>query len=191
MSKRVIIVHGWQGSPNEPMIKNIGKDLKKEGFEIITPEMPETEFPRISPWIKKLEEVTGKVDEETYFIGHSIGCQTVLRFLENINNKIGGIVFIAPWIILNEKSLNEDEMLVAEPWLKSKINFQNINTLTNNFTCIFSDNDPFVPLINTSLFQRNLGAKIIIEKDKGHYATSDGVKDNKTVVEEIIRISGR
>lgn len=190
MVKRVIIIHGWDGTPKEPMIKNLTASLKKAGFEVITPEMPETDYPKIGPWIKKLEEVTGKVDKETFFIGHSIGCQTILRFLENVEHSIGGAVMIAPWIIL-ENVDGEVEKEIARPWLSTKINFKNINTLTDNFVCIFSDNDPFVPLINKDLFQRNLGAKIIVEKKKGHYTQGDGVLDNKTALEELIRISKR
>jgi len=190
MSKKVIIVHGWEGSPHELMIKNMGIALQKEGFEVIIPEMPDNEHPKITPWVNKLEEVSGKLDKDTYFIGHSIGCQTILRFLEKSETEIGGVVLIAPWLKLNEKNLESlEEKRIAKPWLRLPINFSQVKPVTNNFFCIFSDNDPYVLMSNKDLFQKNLGARSIVEHHKGHYTTSDGVTDNTTAVEEILKLS--
>ena len=39
------------------------------------------------------------LNENTNFIGHSIGCQTIMRYLETKEVcKIGGILFVAPWL---------------------------------------------------------------------------------------------
>ena len=33
-------------------------------------------------------------DENTYFVGHSIGCQAIMRYLESVDvKKIGGVLF--------------------------------------------------------------------------------------------------
>ena len=47
--------------------------------------MPNSENPKIEKWVKYLEENIKSVDEQTYFIGHSIGCQTIMRFLEKLH----------------------------------------------------------------------------------------------------------
>lgn len=190
MNKRVIIVHGWEGNPEEPMLKNIGLGLKSKGFEVEIPEMPDPSSPKISSWTNKLKEVVSKNKEEIYFIGHSIGSQAIIRFLEKENVLASGVVLIAPWFTLSKKAIEEKESeKIARPWLRTTIDFSKVKPAIKNLTCIFSDNDQFVPLNNTNLFQKNLGAKIIIEKNKGHYTAEDKVKENKTAVDEILRMS--
>ncbi len=190
--KRVIILHGWGGSPEEPMIKWLGEKLSKEGFETIIPEMPETDTPKIIPWVNKVKEIVEDVNEETYFIGHSVGCQTVLRFLETQNNKIGGVVFIAPWMKLDEETIREEgeEVIeIARPWEETPIDWKRVKKVIGKSICILSDNDPFVPLDNAELFKENLNAEIIIEHDKGHYTESDRIEENETALNKLIEIS--
>src|SRR3989344_3577618 len=85
--KRVFIVHGWDFNPEVNWYPWLKKELEKKGFKVIVPEMPNTSEPKINAWVSYLKKVVGKLDEETYFIGHSIGCQTIMRFLEKENNK--------------------------------------------------------------------------------------------------------
>lgn len=192
--RRVFIIHGWGGSPKEPMHKWMKANLEKNGFEVITPEMPNAAEPKIKEWIGKLKEVVQNPDEETFFIGHSIGCQGVLRYIETINPKIKiwGIVLIAPWMHLNEETIKEEgeEVIeIAKPWIETPINWEKIKLHTNKFVCIFSDNDPYVPLSEKELFQEKLGAKIIVEHNKGHFTESDNIKENPTVLNELLRIT--
>lgn len=61
--------------------------------------MPDTANPKIKKWVSELEKQVSELDENTYFVGHSIGCQTIMRYLENKETrKIGGILFVAPWL---------------------------------------------------------------------------------------------
>lgn len=193
MRKRVYIVHGWDGSPKEPMHIWIKKELEKEGFEVIVPEMPNPATPVIKEWMDKLKEVIREPDEETYFIGHSVGCQGVLRYLEGIDSKIGGVVLIAPWMHLDKTTIEEEgeEVVeVARPWMETPIDWQKIKNCTSKFVCIFSDNDPYVPLDNKELFEDNLDARVIIEHHKGHFTETDGVAKVPFVIKEVLEIAG-
>lgn len=61
--------------------------------------MPDTANPKIKEWVSELEKQVSELDENTYFVGYSIGCQTIMRYLENKETrKIGGILFVAPWL---------------------------------------------------------------------------------------------
>lgn len=191
--KKVYIVHGWEGSPEEPMHKWLKEKLEKKGFEIFVPVMPETARPDIKKWIGKLNEVVRNPGENSYFIGHSIGCQAVLRYLAQVNSevKIGGVVLIAPWMELDENTLEEEGEEVREiarPWMETPVDWNKIKKHTSKFVCILSDNDPYVPLSNAELFKEKLNAKIIIEKNKGHYTAGDNVSENETVVEELLKM---
>ena len=81
MSKRVFIVHGWDGYPEEGWFPWLKKELEAKDFEVYVPQLPDAENPRIYKWVPKLAEIVGVPDEQTYFIGHSMGCQTIARYL--------------------------------------------------------------------------------------------------------------
>lgn len=189
--KRIFIIHGWDGSPNEPMHKWLKENLKKEGFEVEVPEMPNPEEPEIEVWNKKIIEVVQTPTKDTFFIGHSVGCQSVLRYLQQLDEsiKVGGAVFIAPWMHLDKKTIEEEgeEVIeIAKPWMEIPIDWEKVKQHTTNFICLLSDNDPYVPLSNKELFEENLSAKIIIEHNKGHYAPMNNIIENKTALHEII-----
>ena len=97
MKKRVFIAHGWDGYPEEGWFPWLKKELEAKGFEVYVPQLPETGSPRIHNWVPKLAEVVGEIDENTYFVGYSMGCQTIARYLETLPEgvKVGGAVFVA------------------------------------------------------------------------------------------------
>lgn len=176
--KKVYVIHGWGGSSsNEGWFGWLDKELKKRKMEMVMFDMPETDHPKIESWVGFLRDNIKDVDEHTYFVGHSIGCQTILRFLEKLHRhkKIGGCVFVAPWLDLI--NLEPEEMEIAHPWVNSKIDFARINDHCNKFLAIFSDNDPYVHLDEVDKFKKNLGAKIIIKHNQEHFNETEKIPE--------------
>ncbi len=193
--KRVYIVHGWEGSPEEPMHKWLKKQLEEKDFKVFALKMPDPSLPRRDKWIDYLNKTIKNSDENTYFIGHSLGCQTILRWLEQLpdKNKIGGVILIAPWLDLDKKTIEEEEWSkaefeIAKAWFEP-INFSKCLKYCKKFVCIFSDNDPYIPLSKTKIFKDKLNAEIIIEKNKGHFDISSGIKDNPVALKKMLEIS--
>jgi predicted alpha/beta hydrolase family esterase len=185
--KRVIIVHGWGGKPNAGWLAWLNRELSSRGFEVYAPIMPNPEFPKIKSWVSFLKRFIPNPDEDTYFVGHSIGCQTIMRYLEKIGSKtkVGGLFFVAGWLKLN-KLKTKEEKIISTPWLEKPINFKKIKAKTKNIFALFSDNDPYVPKINAKIFKKELNAKIIIEKNKGHYIENI-TKNIPILLKEIIK----
>ena len=190
--KKVYIIHGWSGSPDEPMLKWIRESLQTQGYEVVAPNMPHPDIPTIVDWVSHLEDVIENPNEETYLIGHSVGCQTILRYMERLpeNTVVGGVVLIAPWIFLTVENLGDDESPdTAKPWMETPIDYNKIISHTKKFTGIFSDNDPFVPLDkNEGLLKEKLGAKTIVLHDKGHFTEEDNVTELPEALEEFLRL---
>lgn len=185
--KRVFIVHRWDGTPQSDWYQSAAVSLKKKGFEVIIPEMPNTAKPEINAWVSQLSKAVGKPDKETYFIGHSIGCQTIMRYLEGLPEKakVGPCLFVAGWF--NLANLESPEIVaIAKPWIETKINFRKVKNQISKLTVILSSNEPYNFVDeNTKIFKEKLGAKIIIEKDKGHFTEYDGVKELLIVIKEL------
>lgn len=154
--------------------------------------MPDPGKPKIKSWIDYLSREVGIVDEETFFVGHSMGCQAILRFLEklSVGKKIGGAVFVGGFFVLTNFADTDEDKKIAKPWIENPINFEKVKQHTNKLAAIFSDDDPVVPLNNKDLFEDRLGAKIIIEHNKGHFCKSDGVVELPSILEAVLEISG-
>ena len=99
--KRVFIIHAWGFNPKMNWYLWLKSELEKRYFEVFIPEMPNTDEPKIEEWISHLKKVVGKIDYDTYFVGHSIWCQTIMRYLERENVKVGNVVFVAGWFKLD------------------------------------------------------------------------------------------
>ncbi len=188
--KRLFLVHGWEGSPEEERYQMLKRELESNCFKADVLEMPDTSNPKIQAWVPYLAKNVKTPDKDTYFVGNSIGCQTILRYIESLPEKakIGGVVFSAGWFNLKPIILSEGPEIVemATPWLETPINFKKVLNHTTKFTAIFSDDDPYVPLSDKDIFKKELGAKIIVEKKKGHFPGYDRGKKLSVVAEEIL-----
>lgn len=188
MAKRVFLVHGWAGNPENCWFPWLRKELEARNIEVFTPKMPDPENPQIETWVPFLKKEVGNVNEDTYFIGHSIGCQTIMRFLEGLDEKVGGIIFVAGFFNLPFLE-TEEEKDIARPWLETPINTDKIKNLTKNIIAIFSDDDPDVSLDETKPFKERLDAKIIIEKGMGHFSDDEEITEIPSVLNELLKMT--
>jgi predicted alpha/beta hydrolase family esterase len=187
--KKVYLIHGWDGSPEEPMLQWIKNKLEERNFKVIVPKMPNPSEPKINSWINKIRKVAGDLSEEDILIGHSVGCQAVLRYMETLKDKkVAKVILIAPWMYLDENTIKEEGeevKKIAKPWVETPIDWKKVKIHCKEFIAIFSDNDPYVPLSNTNLFKEKLNAKILILNNKGHFDPSSGIKELPEILEFI------
>ncbi len=190
--KRVFIVHGWDGHPNEGWLPWLKNELEQRGFVVEVPLLPDTENPRMYNWVPKLAEVVGVADDQTFFIGHSMGCQTIARYLESLPNDVvvGGAVFVAGFF----KRLTglEDDKDVQETdahWLQTPLDLAKVKSHLTKSIAIFSDDDPWVPLDNQDDFRDALNSEIIIEHNKSHFNEGAGFFELPVALDAVIKIS--
>lgn len=185
--KKAIIIHGWDGNPNEPLHRYVRGILEKLGYRVIVPKMPNPEVPVIKDWIEQIET---SIDPETsLMIGHSIGCQAILRYIEHTRKSVDKVILIAPWMKLDENTLKEEgeEVIeIARPWEETPINFDLVKDLAKEFFAIFSDNDPYVPLSEKDFFEEKLGAKTYLEKNQGHFTGLDSFTALQTDLRNLV-----
>jgi len=193
MKKRVFIVHGWEGHTEEHWFPWLKKELETKEFEVFIPQLPDTDNPRIDNWIPKLSQVVGLADENTYFVGHSMGCQAIIRYLETLPEgvKVGGAVFVAGFLKrVNTSKYNQKIQEMFKHWLvDNPINFKKVRSHLSQSAAIFSDNDKWVPLDNQDDFRDQLGSEIVIEHQKGHFCESDGVIKLLVVLEGVLNFA--
>lgn len=192
MKQRVVLVHGWEGSPDGGWFLWLSDELRTREIDVIAPALPDADMPRIDKWIPALARAVGKPDPHTYFVGHSMGCQAIARYLASLpeGTQTGGAIFVAGFF----KRLTgiEDEAEVEEvvrEWLTTPLDLAKVRRHLRKSVAIFSDNDPYVPLDNTEDFARQLGSTIAIEHAMGHFTQmKDGVKVLPAALRSLVRI---
>ena len=176
MSKpRIFLIHGWGGGPQADWFPWATAELGRRGYQGVAPQMPDTDAPVIGEWVPLLAQLVGQLRSTDIFVGHSIGCQTILRYLERGGEgRADKVILVAPWVTL--ANLESDEMwAVADPWLKTPLDWGKIKPRSSQFLTIFSDNDPWVPYAeNSRFFRTQLNPQIITIHNRGHMSAEEG-----------------
>ncbi len=191
MSKRIFIIHGWGGVANEGWLGWLKEELLLRGFEAFSLQMPDTEAPRVGSWVKAISESVGKTDKNTFFVGHSLGCQAIARYLQALPGAevSGGAVFVSGFFRkLTNMSQDRISKGVISEWLDNKTQFNKINKHLLKSTAIFSDNDPYVPFDNVADFKDLLKSKIIVEHNQGHFSGSSGLPKYDVILRAVLEI---
>ncbi|KHO48287.1 MAG: hypothetical protein QT00_C0001G0301 [archaeon GW2011_AR5] len=178
--KRVFIVHRWNANPKSDWYVHCREELEKKGFIASVPRMPNTRKPALAEWLPFLRKAIGAPTGNTFLVGHSAGVATILRYLETLKKgeKIGGCVLVAGWTDnLGYKQLTS---FVSKPF-----NWKKIRRHCKSFVVIDSDNDPYVKLYHGKAFEKQLKAKLITERGKGHLDDDSRVKKLPSVIKTI------
>jgi hypothetical protein len=184
MPKRIFLIHGWEGYPEEGWRPWLKSKLEKEGFSVFVPAMPDTKHPKMDDWIKHLIKIVGIPDKDCYFVGHSLGCITILRYLENLEDgqEVGGAVLIAGFT----SNLGYEEL---ESFFTKHIDWERIKSHCKKFVAIHSDNDPYVSLHYGDFFKDKLNSEVIVEHDMRHFSGDDGITELPVALNTVLRMS--
>ena len=185
--KRIFIIHGWEGNHESDWLPWLKSELEKLGHKVFTPDMPKTNRPTIEAWVGHLRELVGTPDKNTYFIGGSIGCQTILRYLETVSTPVGGAIFIAGWFDLKNMESKEEED-IAEPWIKTPIDIAKVKRVLPKSILIISDNDPFGAVEENKKKFAELGSKILLMRGAGHISGDYGYTKLPEALEEFKKL---
>jgi uncharacterized protein len=185
--KRVIIVHCWDGYPEYCWYPYVKKELEARGFRVEVPAFPETAKPKLDQWLPMLKEIVGNPDEDLYLIGHSLGCATIMRYLESLGESetVGGVVFVAGFSDVDDPKLDFEEI---KNFFETPLDLEKIKSKSKNgFVAIQSDDDPFVDLKYAEIFKEKMGAEVIIKHQAKHFAGADEGEEACLVLPEVVQ----
>lgn len=170
MITHAYLLHGWGGSPTGAWKPWLKRELEKVGVQVVCPQLPNTDTPRIAEWVPFLEKLIASKPEETLIVAHSLSVPAVLMFLEQLPEDVrfAKVVFVGG-VYRDILQLNEDEKRIAAPWLEHEYSSQHIRAVAPNITAFFSDDDPYIPLTTADEAARDFGVHTIIDRACGHY----------------------
>ncbi len=189
MPNRAFVVHGWSGSPREAWQGWLADELTARNWLAINVIMPAPNHPEIESWVKTLSQAVGQPDEKTAFVGGSIGCQTILRYLAGLPvYKVGRVVLVAPWIHLKDAAYESPEdREIGRPWIETPIDWTKAKRTMSSCTILMSTNDPYVPISDADIFERELGIPVQRLDGRGHFTADDGVLELPEALDSLLK----
>ena len=171
MKKRLFVIHGYDASPQKhwfPWLKNA---MEKDGYKVNIPEMPIPTEPKLSKWIEKLDKTVNKIDENTYFVAHSLGAITLLQYLSEYKElpNFKGFILVSGF----DEEIPNFEFL--EHFTKNEVNYDKIKAKAKNISVIASENDTIVPINFSKKLSKKLEAKMYTFKSSGHFLDREGI----------------
>ncbi len=169
---RVFIIHGYGGHPSGGWKPWAKKTLQEKGFAVTVPQMPDTNHPRKIAWVAEIAQAVGEPRPDDVFIGHSLGCIAVIRYLENLGNehRVAKAIFVAGFY--EELGPEYDELL---SFLDEPVAWERVKAVCASFVVIHSDDDDAVPLQRGLDLAAKLGVEPDIRTGFGHFSDGDGV----------------
>lgn len=174
---RILIVPRWAGSPTSdyyPWLIAALRDRFGDGLEVRALAMPEPGTPRIDSWPPTLLAQAGSdraALARTMLVGHSVGCQTVLRALAALEEgaSVGGVLLVAAWTRVD----NPWESIL--PWMQIDYDVTRARARAPWVDVLLSDNDPFTADFQETAawFRERLAADVTVVPGAKHFNAAE------------------
>lgn len=169
--KKVVIVHGYTASPNDNWFNWVKNELEALGATVDVPALPESNSPDPQKWQQCLLDANIQFDENTILVGHSLGCITALRFLENNapeGAKIGGYVLVSGF----DRSL--DTLSDLADHTQFSLDYNKLISITDKRASIISSNDWVVDPDASIELAKALKTSVTMVESAGHFLDREG-----------------
>jgi len=152
--------------------------LEERGIKVFNPQMPLPWQPKYEDWKKIIEGLD--IGKDSVLIGHSAGGAFLVRWLGEKKIKIKKLILVAPGKIPR----SPDDRL--RDFYNFEINSE-IKNLAEEIIIFISNNDEEHRVKSAIIYQKELGAKLIELKNKGHFVTKDmGTREFPELLEAIL-----
>lgn len=170
---KIILIHGLAATKKSNWFPWLEKTVYHNlGLSVQSISLPHSKIPNSDKWLGSLTKEISNPDENTFFIAHSLGCITLLKYIEGLPDTIvvGGVILISAF----------DESLPLIPLINSFVErkpiYHRIIPKVRSIKVIGSSNDIIVPLKYTKKVAAQLRASVTEIQRAGHFTSQDGYK---------------
>lgn len=182
MKKRLFVIHGYDANPQNHWFPWLKNKMEKKEYEVNVLEMPTPSEPQLNEWIAKINKAVNKIDENTYFVAHSLGTITLLQYLSKYKDlpKFKGFILVSGF----DEVIPDFKFL--EQFTKEKVDYDKIKSKAKNIFVVASENDTIVPINFSKKVSEKLESEMYTFKSSGHFLDRDGVLEIP-LIEELLK----
>jgi predicted alpha/beta hydrolase family esterase len=180
---RIILVHGFNASPEMNFHPWLAEQLRVQGHEVLTPTLPlstkdEIDVPTI---VETMKEQVGYLKNDDILLGHSLGAFVILQYLEAVEmteTPRAVVLVAAPWKVKNPALRR---LFLAD------LDADVLMWKAREFVVVHSEDDKLVPFEHGKKLSERLKARLVASKEDGHFMESE----YPVLLETVTEIVGR
>jgi uncharacterized protein len=183
MKDNYIVIHGSFGSPFINWFSWLYRELSNDNNDVIVPQFPiGVGMQNYDNWSKLLKYYfdLGLINKNTILIGHSIAPIFIIKFLLENKIKVNKLIFVSGFNNLIVDGGNYD--IVNSSFFVNG-HLSNIKEYASEIICIYSDNDPYVPLDALNNFANEVATKELVIPNGGHLNSESGYDSFEELLE--------
>lgn len=180
---KIYLIHGYTASSTSNWFQSFKKELQNEDAEVIVFDMPDSNSPNFNEWINHIEKSIQNYDEDSIFIGHSLGCTTVLSYLNKnrLSSNIKGMYMISGFT-------EETPIPELSEFINDELNYSYLIGLTKNRIAISAKDDDIVPFQFSERMAERLDANFILLDEGKHFIDRDNYIEFPFLVNEVKKL---
>ena len=158
---RVILAPRWGATDEDDWYPWLRREL---GEVSVARLLPNPGAPEIDACVIELERLVGD-DRDAVLVGHSVGCQIVLRYLDKQGHRMPHVLCVAGWFWIDEP------WPTILPWIETPIDWARVRHAAGQVRVLLSDDDPFTSdyQSNAAAWRERLGAQVEIQPGARHF----------------------
>jgi leucyl-tRNA synthetase len=194
---KILMIHGLSGDSEENWFPWAKIELEKLGYEVLVPNLPDSDEPKLENWLQALESLGISHEDNISIIGHSLGAPTACQFILKNKLNIENLILVAPvgkdhskenWDNLRQAGIEEKSIQAAKKFIEKNNNIEEINKYCKVIKLYFSDDDPYISL-SVQDFYSSLNAEVETLSGKGHFNTSSGITSFSEMIKDFKEVN--
>lgn len=183
----VYIIHGFMATPADHWFQWLKGKLEERGVSVKVLALPDSFSPDPIIWQKTLEENIGRLNENTFLVAHSLGCVSLLSYLEDRegDKPIGGLVLVSGFVA------PLPELPQLNSFVGHQVNFEKIIKVAPQRAVFGSPQDSIVPYSLTERLARDLNADLYSIDGAGHFLAEDGYDTFPQLLDKLLEMTSK
>jgi uncharacterized protein len=178
--RQIFVLHGYSASIDDHWFLDLKHQIEDEHTTVTLIPFPDSEHPDVDAWQKVLDQQIPVVNENTYFVAHSLGVITLLHFLQRHDyQNIGGMILVSGF-----SGFISDSSVLNSYITKSKVDTNYFKSIKKKLVYL-SNNDDLVPPKLTIELAKEIDAPYITVPNGGHFLGREGYTTFPQVVNSL------
>jgi len=178
--RQIFVLHGYSASIDDHWFLDLKHQIEDEHTTVTLIPFPDSEHPDVDAWQKVLDQQIPSVDENTYFVAHSLGVITLLHFLQRHDyQNIRGMILVSGF-----SGFISDSSVLNSYITKSKVDTNYFKSIKKKLVYL-SNNDDLVPPKLTIELAKEIDAPYITVPNGGHFLGREGYTEFPQLVNSL------
>lgn len=178
----IYIIPGYQATPQSHWFPWLKQAFEQKGVSVHVLELPGPNSPKLQGWLEHLQANIQQHDTHTWFVGHSLGCITLLQHLMTQHATIGGMVLVSGFA--EHLSFLPD----LDPFITPSLDFDHLVRMSRHRVVVAAKDDNIVPYPYSLRLSEKLQAEWELFEQGGHFMKQDGFTEFPAIYDVLVQM---